>query len=317
MPNPSPVPHHADAPIGGVVRGAHRYQAFGLNIASDIELYGFERSSSPGSADIVVELGAVPTEDDGDGGDRVRAYAPGTIRGAVVCGGRTLTLHIDDEAEPQFLSAVVTGELFSVTLRQRGHLVLHGSVVQRDGDAIGFVGSSTWGKSTLAAAMVARGWRLVADDILVIAGLGGGAEGPPTVLPVAPAMRLAAASAAMVGVETGAPAHSQTSKLQVLQPDRFHRSEARLRSIFYLDPADADRHEAARMTPAEAVVEATRHTRGRVLLHAPSYRAAHLAQCVELSRRVPSWALRREYGLEHVPALSELVEATALDGAPS
>lgn len=292
------------------------YRAFGLSIASDIELFGFEEAPSS-FADIAVRLGSVPYEDDGDGGDRVRAYAPGTIRGAVVSGGETLTLALADDAEPEFLSAVVTGELFSVILRQRGHLVLHGSVVQRDGDAVGFVGSSTWGKSTLAAAMVARGWRLVADDVLVIAGLGAGGEAPPTVLPVAPAMRLAAASAAMIGVKTGAPAHSQTSKLQVLQSERFDRSEAPLRAVFYLDPADADVHEAVPMTPSEAVIEATRHTRGRRLLYAPAYRAAHLAQCVDLSRRVPSWTLRRAYGLDLVDGLSELVEATALGGRPT
>ncbi len=50
----------------------------------------------------------------------------------------------------------------------RGHLALHGAVVARDGGAVALVGRSRHGKSTLAAALCARGASLLADDAIAV-----------------------------------------------------------------------------------------------------------------------------------------------------
>lgn len=310
LPGPSPTPPPA--------RGAPKtYSAFGLTISSELELYGFEEAGPTGSPDIRVRLRSVPEEGHWDNGRVVRAYAPGTLHGALLTDGRDLDLEPVEGVDPKFLSAVVTGELFSVLLRQRGCLVLHGAVVERGGDAVGFVGSATWGKSTTAAALVARGWRLVSDDVLVVPDASSLLAGSSaTVLPVAPAMRLAETSAAALGVETtGDRAHSQTAKLQVLRPQDFSRSAARLRGVFYLDPREAPAHEAVVMSAAESVIEATRHTRGRRLITSPEYQAAHLEQSAAVARAVPAWWLRRRPGLEHVGDLAALAERTAAAAA--
>lgn len=52
-----------------------------------------------------------------------------------------------------------------VWAHKKGYLVLHASAVQlADGRVIAFLGESGWGKSTLAAALQARGSRLLSDD---------------------------------------------------------------------------------------------------------------------------------------------------------
>ena len=51
-----------------------------------------------------------------------------------------------------------------VALGWRRHLLLHASVVERDGRAVVMTGESGAGKSTLAALLMARGWRLLGDE---------------------------------------------------------------------------------------------------------------------------------------------------------
>lgn len=58
--------------------------------------------------------------------------------------------------------------VFGVLCHQRGRLPLHAGCVQIGDDVIAFAGPSGYGKSTLAAALVQRGYRLVADDVAVI-----------------------------------------------------------------------------------------------------------------------------------------------------
>lgn len=47
-------------------------------------------------------------------------------------------------------------------------LVIHAAVVERDGKAIIFPGTPGSGKSTLCAALVTRGWRLLSDEMALI-----------------------------------------------------------------------------------------------------------------------------------------------------
>ena len=293
-------------------RSPRHYSAFGLRVDSDLDLSGFEpRRPSPDGADVVVRAGPVRTGS--DGGGRVGADADGVLS-ASVWDGRELTVDVDPTADPLYVSAVVTGELFSVVLRQRGMLVLHGSGVSKDGQAVGFIGDSGWGKSTLAASLVERGWELLTDDLLVVDGLGPG--GIPTAVPTHPSMRLSSEAVERVGAADQAhgQAHALTTKVRVDQSGAFSDRPAPLRRLFVLDPRLSDRHRATPLSAREAVDEFVRHTRGRRLLTAPSALAAHLGQCAALARRVPTAALRRQFGLDHVDALCDLVEAEV--GAP-
>ncbi|MDB5695471.1 MAG: serine kinase [Sphingomonas bacterium] len=56
-----------------------------------------------------------------------------------------------------------------VALGWRRHLLLHASVVERDGRAVVMTGESGAGKSTLAALLMARGWRLLGDEFALLA----------------------------------------------------------------------------------------------------------------------------------------------------
>ncbi|WP_420457509.1 hypothetical protein [Rubrivirga sp.] len=254
-----------------------------------------------------------PSEPDG----RAYAVAPEILRAEIASGSR-LTVDIDPEADPGFASAVVSGELFSVLLRQRGLLVLHGSGVSKDGVAVGFVGDSGWGKSTLAASLVTRGWSLLTDDLLVVDGLDQTA-GLPTAIPSHPSMRLspeAADAVADQGQNQRGVAHERTTKRHVEWEEAFSTEPASLAHVFVLDPRPSEAHRAVRIPVREAMAQFLYHTRGQKVLSAADDRRAHFGQCASLARAVPASQLRRRFGLDGMDALCDLVEAEVESTSP-
>ncbi|MES2045228.1 MAG: HprK-related kinase A [Pseudomonadota bacterium] len=68
----------------------------------------------------------------------------------------------------QGLLAAEMGMNLQMALGQRRYLLLHASVVERDGKALLMTGISGAGKSTLAALLSARGWRLMGDEFALL-----------------------------------------------------------------------------------------------------------------------------------------------------
>ena len=186
------------APSGG----AASYSAFGLRLRSELPLPGLRpappAAEAGGGAEVVVRRGGV--EAPGPLGAYGIAGWPGDEADVVVW-RRETRLRITasditvDTADDAFARQCVLGPGLGVLLHRRGHLVLHGSAVDVGGRAVVLVGHKGAGKSTTAAALVARGHRLLTDDLVALDE--GGA-----VLPGPTQMKLWDASAGALGVET-------------------------------------------------------------------------------------------------------------------
>jgi hypothetical protein len=59
-------------------------------------------------------------------------------------------------------------QILPLAWSKQGKLVLHGSAVEVDGQAIAFIGRSGLGKSTLAASFATAGYKFLTDDGLVL-----------------------------------------------------------------------------------------------------------------------------------------------------
>jgi hypothetical protein len=82
--------------------------------------------------------------------------------------GREITVDPMPSSDTQAIAPWIQNASLSLILHQRGFLVMHASAVEIDGHAVAFIGECGWGKSTTAAAMHARGHRLLADDVVAI-----------------------------------------------------------------------------------------------------------------------------------------------------
>ena len=90
------------------------------------------------------------------------------MRPAVMIGGDFVLPEAAPLPLAQGLLAAEMGMNLQMALGQRRYLLLHASVVERDGRALVMTGISGAGKSTLAALLSRRGWRLMGDEFALV-----------------------------------------------------------------------------------------------------------------------------------------------------
>lgn len=159
------------------------YWAYGQRLASEIELPELPSASETPTPNVVVRERELPRRaaelpasarlvyESAESGFSVYETTDtfywlcdglGTLK---VHDGRFVDVHAADGAPPERVRSLVLGPGLRSLLVQRGWLVFHASAVVIDGVAVAFVGESTAGKSTTAAAVGGRGHVFLADDV--------------------------------------------------------------------------------------------------------------------------------------------------------
>lgn len=118
----------------------------------------------------------------------------------------------------------VLGRVASVCLQLDGMSVLHGSAVRIGREAIVFLAPKFHGKSTTAAALVDRGARLLADDLVAVT-----ADGIPHVAPSVPVVQLWRDSASRVAQHASDRGDGTSIKIQRGWDDTRRRATAPVR----------------------------------------------------------------------------------------
>ena len=82
--------------------------------------------------------------------------------------GRTVEYRRLRHATTESLTTYLLGQVLSFSLLSFGYDPLHATAVVVDGEAVAFLGGCGYGKSTLGAAFVARGFPILTDDVLAL-----------------------------------------------------------------------------------------------------------------------------------------------------
>jgi hypothetical protein len=296
----------------------HHYAAYGLHIRSAVllpELTPGPASHGAAAGDVDIRLGPVPhqpTTRDAAGfgfssaGDEA-CHVLDKVGAFLVRAGREIVVEAAPGVEDRVLRLSILGPALGLLLHQRGLFVLHASVVARGREAIAFLGKNGWGKSTIAAALHAKGYDLVADDVAAIEIDQDG----PSVLPGFPQVKLWPEAATLLG-ET-------PESLPLLHPD-FDKRGWRAARGFALEARRLGRIYVitAGSTPAveplgsrEACFELMTHWYGHRFgsgLFQKSSAALHLRQCAGLAGHVSMKRLRRSGGSKTLLDLADLVD---------
>lgn len=170
------------------------YRAYGLRVRSALAL-PFDLLPNTGAADVTVHFGPVPSTRSA-GADRLvqtdlwqarpgifLMQAEGVAR-YLIAEGRDVRIEPLGGGTAD-IAAFLVG-MWAVLLQQRGVMPLHAAAVKSPAGAVLLLGHSGHGKSTLAAALVERGYALLADDVtgLVVR------DGRVTALPSFASLRL-------------------------------------------------------------------------------------------------------------------------------
>jgi hypothetical protein len=205
---------------------------------------------------------------------------------------------------------ILFGVAAGVLLRDRGSCVFHGSAVTHRGGALAVLGPSGAGKSTLAGALMAKGARLVTDDLIVAERLADGfaVQAGHRRLSLE---RDAADALPLNGTPSvWFPSRSKGSKLWIdadALPGGFAAHPAQLSAIYVLEPRDASRTgpEVVALPARAAAVALMQQVYGVGWIGQPTTEL--LRHCTEVASRVPVALLRRPHDLAALADTAELL----------
>jgi hypothetical protein len=284
------------------------YLSYGLVISSELALP--ELISAEGAADVIIRFGEVEIPRSQGlvngllrAGEDEACLSFGGIGSFLVRQGHEIIVDPAPGEDERWVRNAVMGPVMGTLLYQRRWLTLHASSISLGGKAVAFMADRGWGKSTMAAAMVARGHDLVADDVTAVKSDGN----ELVVTPGHPLLKLWPDAAASVNEDPGKlPEIAPGSYKRNLRASRRFTSDSLpLGCIYVLDGGDILEIEPLR--PQEALTELIRSTYGRDLLQAVRP-GSHLQQCADVVNSVPIRRLRRPYSLEALSDVVRLIE---------
>jgi hypothetical protein len=210
----------------------------------------------------------------------------------IAADGRQMFCRQFDVATSESFQVYMLGQALSYALVGLGFEPIHATVVVVDGEGVGFLGFSGFGKSTLAASFLSAGYPVLTDDLLILQERDGrlfAYPGPPRIKLFPKIARLFLGSAA-----NGVSMNRDTAKLILpLGEQRSSSLPVPIAAMFALaPPREVFRKQAVRLeplSPREAFVEVVKNTF--------NYRITESArlerQFAEASRLVSSLPMRK------------------------
>lgn len=284
-----------------------KYAAYGLCWQSDFPLTGLP--SCDRDPDVTIRSWSDndgPLDQGADGGDHLyfRYLDLFEFR---MDEGRDVRIHLLELEDSETIRAFILGTVMAVAFRQRGQVVLHASGVAKDGHAIGFVGESGWGKSTLAEFFCQKGYAFFTDDVLVVEERGG----TPHVVPGYPVINLRAPTgqALRTDFDDLHPIRADGTKRMRIATSDFADAPQPLAALYVLTGPTAPEFELVPLPPHVALAQLVCHMHGKGYVRSQAYHLDQMRQTAALARQVPVRVLRRVEGLQSLPTLFEHVEA--------
>ncbi|HEX8622890.1 MAG TPA: hypothetical protein VF718_13065 [Allosphingosinicella sp.] len=210
----------------------------------------------------------------------------------------TVTGSVDwDEAVPPLLGVVC-----AVLLASAGTPLLHGAAMAFDGEAIGILGASGQGKSTLAAGLLKGGGRLLSEDLLVISKRGEEFEVEPGYARIS----LLPDSHEALGYAGGAPRPRRGTGKSWIEA-AASAEPVPIRRLYILAPPDPAAPDGrARLLPRFAAAAALVRQLYGVSWIRPAGET-DLALCGRLAARVPTFTLSRPVSLARVETCAAML----------
>ena len=305
------------------------HRLFGIRLASDFRFKSYLLAGEP-PADLVFtfrsqatsglpEPGAAaafarPAFEEESAGYVDRLEAMDVVRFPGLADFHVTEDRIDCHArEPGVVDLVeihLLGSTLSYWLERRGIPTLHGSAVEVDEHAIGFLSSHSGGKTGLAAAMACREHRLLTDDILPVEEVGDAFLAQPGY----PQMRMWPDEAAhfLDRWEELETIHPRYSKRRVPVSTRRFCDRPRPLACLYLPrrrPLEEtdQRVEIRALRRRDAVIELVRHSFSPYVVEEVGWQRRRLEFFARLAERVPVRRLTYPSGFEQLPRVCDEV----------
>lgn len=294
------------------------YAAYGLTVRSEIVL-PFRPVPPVPSPDVTLRIGRVRPDLPAPTGGRAWRAAPGALRLDVDGVARYLARHgreiVVEPAggDPAEVATFLLGSVFGACLQQRGIVTLHASAIETEAGAVLFAGGSGMGKSTLVAALVDRGFRMLADDVT---GVVLDSDELPVALEAFPAIRLWADAVGVLSWEDRARSPVRAGLQKYVAPvQRFRPAPFLIRAVFTLDNHNRSAVEVKPVPRGAAFRELFHHIYRRQFLHGMGRSLDPFRALAALAKHRPVARLGRPSHSFPPAALADEVERRLRTGA--
>ncbi len=223
--------------------------------------------------------------------------------------GRTIIARSFRRSSREAFHTYLLGQALSFALVKQGLDPLHATVVLVDGVAVAFLGDSGYGKSSLSAAFVQAGHRLLTDDLLVLSEQGAGFvgyPGPPRIKLFPQMARIVLKSGAM-----GTRISNKTLKLLIpLGAGQTVESAVPLGAVYVISRPGRDRTRVTirRLAKRRACLELLRNTFNTSVMD-PGRLARQFALVTKVAITVPVSRLAYPRGVRLLPAVKKAILA--------
>ena len=289
------------------------YAAYGLRLRSAIAL-PFVRlpEGMAGEPDVVIRFGAAPASLPAPVTKRLHWQTmsgrflfsiDGVARYLVADGKDVLVERLGGSDHD--IGVYLTGSVLAALLQQRGVATLHASAVETQAGAVLFLGRSGAGKSSLLAALVKRGYPMMADDVSGVV-LN---AGRPTLLPAFPNTRLWADVLSQLAwwPRAGARVLENMDK-HLTSIDEFHAFPRTLRACFVLLADDRNDVDLRATTFKDAFLWLNKYTYRKQYLVGLERAAGHFRILQAIAKRLPVFCAMRPTHSLQLCSLAEKVD---------
>lgn len=150
------------------------YEVFDLIVASEFEMQELKPCNEPSGVDVTLrfaDLGLMHSDAKQryEFSDKRQVIVLPIVAAFVIDGTGTVWVEPRAGVSHELLAVPFLGPILAILLHMRKRFILHGSAVEYNGKAYGFVGDKGAGKSTLASMLLKNpGVQLLTDDLLVL-----------------------------------------------------------------------------------------------------------------------------------------------------
>jgi hypothetical protein len=200
------------------------------------------------------------------------------------------------------------GPVFAALLHQRGYLPLHGSALETAKGAVIFAGPSGRGKSTLAAAFMLRGYRILADDIST---LRTDSDGRILLQPAFPQLKLWADSVNKIGADPASlhRVRPELEKYGLRFQAEFALTPQPLHAVYILNVVNHGEFQLKALSGLEKMDALTRNTFGHKYVRGIGRQSQHFSQTATAAKNLRVCRVIRPAKPFNLEPLIELLES--------
>ncbi|MGB8539216.1 MAG: hypothetical protein WCD57_22520 [Acidobacteriaceae bacterium] len=230
----------------------------------------------------------------------------------LVTDGREIVVHPEDAAPALDVRGYLLGSIFVVLCQQRGLLPLHASAIAGTSGVVAFLANSGQGKSTLAAHLARRGFRVLADDVCLI---DAPQPGSAMVIPTAPWLKLWRTSLENLGREAEGLDRVFTDDDKYRLPLAPVLTPEPIRKLVFLEANEIaattiEMEEVPRVQAVPLLMNLTHHSH---VLEATGQLEENFLRCGRVLSQARAYRLIRPWGLMHLELTVDVLKNLLLE----